>query len=261
MKKYFTILSFLFSFSLVTAQPSERLSLSDFNLKGKVKSITEKQYRTKKNGKAEAAAFEEITYSFNEKGLLEQWESKNSGSKYYKYDENGRATSMIFEGVESYALKYVYEEDAKTRWQLCYWQSGHGARIGNLQYQYLFIKDNSGRLAEYAKYNSTRTIFNFKEVYTYNTKNQVEEIKNYVLSGKLSQRYTFIYDNNNNTMEIKEYNYTNIENELNSTAKFEYKYDSDNNWTEMFKKVDLEKSNSKEYIKTVRIIEYYEETN
>ena len=258
MKTHFALLIFLFSTFLATAQPSERLSLNDFNLKGKVKSITEKQYRTKKNGKADSAAFEETIYSFNEKGLLEQSESKNSGSKYYKYDENGQPTSMIFEGVDSYALKYVYEEDQKTRWQLCYWQSGHGAKIGNLQYLYLYIKDNSGRLVEYAKYNSTRSLFNFKEVYTYNTKNQVEEMKNYVLSGRLSQRYTYIYDKNNNTTEIKEYNYTNIDNELNSTVNFEYKYDSDNNWTEMFKKINLGKSNSKEYKKTVRIIEYFE---
>ena len=234
-------------------------------MKGKVKYITEKQYLAKKNGKAEGAAFDEIIYSFNEKGLLEESQRKNkqgpSGAKYYRYDENGQATTMIFEGAESFSLNYVFEQGGKMRWQLCYWRSGHGQKIGNLEYQYLFIKDDSGRLAEYAKYNSTRTLFNFKEVYTYNTKNQVEEMKNYVLSGKLSQRYTYIYDKNNNTMEIKEYNYTNIENELNSTATFEYKYDSDNNWTEMFKKVDLEKSKSKEYIKTVRIIEYFEETN
>lgn len=261
MKTHFAILIFLFSTLLSTAQSSEKLSLSDFNLKGKVKSITEKQYRTKKNGKVEAAALEEIVYSFNEKGLLELWEFKddqdNSGAKIYHYDENGRATTMIFERFESYSLNYVYEQKGKTLWQNCYWRSGHGAKIGSLYSKFMYTKDNSNRLVEYALYYDTKTDFNFKEVYTYNTTNLVEEMKNYGLSGTLTHRYTYIYDKNNNLVGQKEYKYIYKENELSSTAKFEYKYDSDNNWTEMFKKVDYGKSTSMEYKKTVRIIEYY----
>ncbi len=230
-------------------------------MKGKVKSITEIQYRTKKDGKVESGAFEEITYSFNEKGLLEQWESKHSGSRYYHYNEAGLVTTMIFEGVNSFSLNYVYEQKGTTVWQYCYYRSGHGAVIGELQYKYMFTKDNSNRLVEYGKHYSTGSDFYFKDVYTYNTNNRVEEMKNYDSSGKLGQRHTYKYDKNNDLVEEKEYSYTHKDNELNSTVKFEYKYDDENNWREMFKKVGLRKSNSKEYKKTERFIEYYEETN
>ena len=261
MKKYFPILAFLFPTLLATAQSSERLNLSDFSLKGKVKTVTELQYRTKKDGKIDSAAFEEVTYSFNEKGMLEQEESKNNGSKYYQYDKTGQATIMIFEGVNSFSLNYVYEQKGTTLWQYCYYRSGHGAEIGTLQHKYRFTKDNSNRLVEYGQYYATGSDFYFKEVYTYNSNNRLEEIKNYGLSGKLAHRHTYKYDKNNNLVEEKEYSYTHKDNELNSTVKFEYKYDDENNWREMFKKVGRRKTISKEYIKTVRFTEYYEEAN
>ena len=261
MKLYFAILALLFSTILATAQHSESLSLSEFNLKGKVKSITEKQYRAKKNGKPDAEPYEEITYHFNEKGLLEMWEYKDSrgdkGSKSYDYNENGQATFMSFEGYGPHVLKYVFEQKGKTLWQYCYWESGYAAKKGDLQHKFMFTKDNSNRLVEYAKYYSTRTDFNFKEVYTYNANNQVEEMNNYGLSGKIEQRHTYIYDKNNNLVEEKEYSNTYKYNELNSTTKFEYKYDGQNNWTEMFEKKDFGKTVSPAYKKMVRTIEYY----
>ena len=261
MKKYFPILAFLFATFLATAQSPERLNLSDFRLKGKVKTFTDVPYRTKKDFKPETKAFDEITYSFNEKGRLEQWESKNSGAKYYHYNETGLVTTMIFEGVNSFSLNYVYEQKGTTIWQYCYYRSGHDAEIGELVYKYMFTKDSSNRLVEYGKYYATGSDFYFKEAYTYNTNNLLEEIKNYDSSGKLAHRHTYKYDKNNNLVEEKEYSYTHKDNELISTLKFEYKYDDENNWRERFEKVGLSKSISKKYIKTARFTEYYEEAN
>jgi len=261
MKPYFAILTLFFSTFLATAQPSERLSLKEFNLKGKVKSITEKQFFAKKNGKTDPEPYQENKYYFNEKGQLKMWESKNNqgdiSTTSYDYDENGQATFMTFEGFGDHTLKYEFEQKGKTRWQYCYWFSGSGSKKGSLQHKFMFTRDNTDRLVEYAKYYSTRTDFNFKEVYTYNANNQVEEMNNYGLSGKVEQRHTYIYDKNNNLVEEKEYSNTYKYNELNSTTKFEYKYDSQNNWTELFAKQDFGKTVSTGYKKMVRIIEYY----
>ena len=261
MKSYFAILAFFFSTFVATAQPSERLSVKEFNLKGKVKSITERQFIAKKNGKTDAEPYVENTYSFNEKGQLEIWESKNDQDdieiKSYDYDENGQPTFMNFEGFGDHTLKYQFEQKGKTRWQYCYWHAGSGEKKGSLHKKYMFTKDNSNRLVEYARYSSTSTVNDFKEVYTYNTNNQIEEMKVYYFSGNLGQRQTYIYDKNNNLLEEKDYTYINKPNELSSITKVEYKYDSQNNWTELFEKREFVTSDTKKYQKMVRTIVYY----
>ncbi|MGF2411719.1 MAG: hypothetical protein ACQUYJ_05290 [Ferruginibacter sp.] len=259
MKKYFALIAFLFITLLVTAQPNELFSLKDHNLKGKVKSVKELSYFAKKNGKPDGEPYMTSTYSFNEKGLLQLKEQKdnqsNISSKRYEYNENKQVGLMSFDGYGSHVLKYAYEQKGKTLWQYAYWQSGAAAKKGDLQHKFMFTLDNAGRLVEYAKYYFTKTNFDFKDLYTYNISNQVEEMKKYQTDGKLGQRFTYSYDKNNNVVEQKEYSYNYKDNELKTATKLNYEYDSNNNWTEMFQKENY--GTAMGYKKTVRTIEYY----
>ena len=187
------ILVILSVLCLVSCNQSEKKNdLTEENLKGKVKSITENTYEAvDKFGqieKGDVLVDSSAVYTddghfkiYNEKGnKIEENYYNSNGRLYskttYKYDENGNIIEKNGHNYDgSYKITYKYDE------------KGNNIEQNNYKYDGSFL---------------------YKYTYKYDEKGNNIEKNNYDSNGRLDSKYTYEYDKNNNWTQRIEYKNT-----------------------------------------------------
>jgi len=200
------ILILMSSYSYIKKENND---LSEFNLKGKVKSIREYTYENidnvgdiqnnKPNGK--------FVLCYNIKGNLTKRDSYHSDGRLvvnhiYKYDNDGFLIERIVFTLGEMDFGYTFKYDDKGN-EI---ESTSYNSDGNLDYTIIFKYDINGNLVEKIRYNSNGK-FEEKSKYTYDDK----DIKMdgiwimYNSDGGIELKTVYKYDDRGNEIEINLY--------------------------------------------------------
>ena len=224
------ILVILSVLCLVSCNQSEKKNdLTEENLKGKVKSITENTYEAvDKFGQIEKG---DVLYDRDFSFTI--YDKNGNKIEYISYDSDGRLDSKY---------TYKYDENGNMIEDNSYDSDG-------LYYKYTYKYDEKGNEIECISYDSDSRL-NFKATYKYNEKGNIIEKNYYDSDGRLNFKATYKYDKKGNNIE---YNICYSDGSLDKTTyKYKYEYDKNNNWTQQ-----VTYENNKPTQITERIIEYY----
>jgi len=222
------LLIILFPF-IVSGQKTD---YTRWNIKGKVKSINEKSY---KSGKADKDSMEYFYInefnSFGNKIVDTKYfpDGKIEKNYIYKYDGQNRRieeNQYFSDGKLSRTIVYEYDNKGFLYEDSSY--SGQGKPEKIIKYLY----DNNGNVIEDNSYNSERKLLK-KFAYNYDNKGNKTELRKYLPDGKLDLRTTYKYDSHNNIIEES---YFKDDNSSMGNFVFNYVYDAQNNWIKKEKK-------------------------
>jgi hypothetical protein len=254
----FTLVTTCFISFSFTGEKGNKIKndLSELNLKGKVKTLTEIEYKVSPNtGKIkEGDMLYKYIYSFNENGNLIETNSYdpdgNLDGKYtYSYDNiKGNKTEMTSynpDGSSDERCAYKYDSKGNLIQEIWYYPDGSISKKYNYKY------DDKGNEIAMNRYDFHDSLI-CKDSYKYNDKGEKIEWNHFNLSpptdGTLSKKVIFKYDEKENI---------NVESIYLADGSFEcfsYKYDykKKGNW----KKETIYKNGLPQYI-TERNIKYY----
>jgi len=255
---FFTLISLCFILFSFIGEKGNKIKndLSELNLKGRVKTLTEIEYKVLPNtGKIqEGDMMYKYIYSFNENGNFIESDSYNpdgslDGKYIYAYDnKKGNKTEMTSYNPDGTSdEKCTYKYDGKGNLIQEIWYSPDGSINKKYNYKY----DDKGNEIAMSRYDSRDSLI-CKDSYKNDDKGEKIEWNHYNLSpptdGTLSRKVIFKYD---------DYGNINVENIYLADGNFEnytYKYDykRKGNW----KKETIYKNGLPQYI-TERKIKYY----
>ena len=193
MKKI--ILVILSVLCLVSCNQSEKKNdLTEENLKGKVKSITENTYEAvDKFGQIEKGdILVDSSAVYTDDGHFKIYNEKGNKIEENYYNSNG---SLI------YKTTYKYDEKGNKIEENYY--NSNGRLYSKTTYKY----DEKGNKIEEYHYDEDGK-FNYKYTYKYDEKGNNIEKNNYDSNGRLDSKYTYEYDKNNNWTQRIEYKNT-----------------------------------------------------
>ena len=194
MKKI--ILVILSVLCLVSCNQSEKKNdLTEENLKGKVKSITENTYEAvDKFGQIEKGdILVDSSAVYTDDGHFKIYNEKGNKIEENYYNSNGRLYSKT---------TYKYDEKGNMI-EDNFYDSDDGSLIYKNTYKY----DEKGNKIEEYHYDEDGK-FNYKYTYKYDEKGNNIEKNNYDSNGRLDSKYTYEYDKNNNWTQRIEYKNT-----------------------------------------------------
>ena len=194
MKKI--ILAILSVLCLVSCNQSEKKNdLTEENLKGKVKSITENTYEAvDKFGQIEKGdVLVDSSAVYTDDGHFKIYNEKGNKIEENYYNSNGRLYSKT---------TYKYDEKGNMI-EDNFYDSDDGSLIYKNTYKY----DEKGNKIEEYHYDEDGK-FNYKYTYKYDEKGNNIEKNNYDSNGRLDSKHTYEYDKNNNWTQRIEYKNT-----------------------------------------------------
>ena len=193
MKKI--ILATLSVLCLVSCNQSEKKNdLTEENLKGKVKSITENTYEAvDKFGQIEKGdVLVDSSAVYTDDGHFKIYNEKGNKIEENYYNSNG---SLIYKNTYKYDEKgNIIEEN---------YYNSNGRLYSKTTYKY----DEKGNKIEEYHYDEDGK-FNYKYTYKYDEKGNNIEKNNYDSNGRLDSKYTYEYAKNNNWTQRIEYKNT-----------------------------------------------------
>ena len=181
---------------LVSCNQSEKKNdLTEENLKGKVKSITENTYEAvNKFGQIEKGdILVDSSAVYTDDGHFKIYNEKGNKIEENYYNSNGRLYSKT---------TYKYDEKGNMI-EDNFYDSDDGSLIYKNTYKY----DEKGNKIEEYHYDEDGK-FNYKYTYKYDEKGNNIEKNNYDSNGRLDSKYTYEYDKNNNWTQRIEYKNT-----------------------------------------------------
>ena len=187
------ILSVLY---LVSCNQSEKKNdLTEENLKGKVKSITENTYEAvDKFGQIEKGnVLVDSSAVYTDDGRFKIYNEKGNKIEENYYNSNGRLYSKA---------TYKYDEKGNMI-EDNFYDSDDGSLIYKNTYKY----DEKGNKIEEYHYDEDGK-FAYKYTYKYDEKGNNIEKNNYDSNGRLDSKHTYEYDKNNNWTQRIEYKNT-----------------------------------------------------
>ena len=190
------ILVILSVLCLVSCNQSEKKNdLTEENLKGKVKSITENTYEAvDKFGQIEKGdILVDSSAVYTDDGRFKIYNEKGNKIEENYYNSNGRLYSKT---------TYKYDEKGNMI-EDNFYDSDDGSLIYKNTYKY----DEKGNKIEEYHYDEDGK-FNYKYTYKYDEKGNNIEKNNYDSNGRLDSKYTYEYDKNNNWTQRIEYKNT-----------------------------------------------------
>ena len=190
------ILVILSVLCLVSCNQSEKKNdLTEENLKGKVKSITENTYEAvDKFGQIEKGdILVDSSAVYTDDGHFKIYNEKGNKIEENYYNSNGRLYSKT---------TYKYDEKGNMI-EDNFYDSDDGSLIYKNTYKY----DEKGNKIEEYHYDEDGK-FNYKYTYKYDEKGNNIEKNNYDSNGRLDSKYTYEYDKNNNWTQRIEYKNT-----------------------------------------------------
>ena len=254
-KTVYLLLLLFFSFGwMIDKTEAQNNDWQKEELKGKVKSIKEIQYRAwDTTGMLEKG---EIWYNgyriYNEKGnLIEKNEYKANDSlrskTIYKYDNNGKKTEWTY---------YTYDNSIEIMLNNKYDKKGNCIEVnnyysnGSLKYKQIYKYDNKGNKIEYEDYYPDSSMCS-KTIYKYFDKGRREEIFDYNSDDSFENKAIYLYDEKGNYVEEQIYN---SDGSYRNKLIFKDEFDANGNW---IKQVSYwGKSNEPEEISEREIIYY-----
>ena len=187
------ILSVLY---LVSCNQSEKKNdLTEENLKGKVKSITENTYEAvDKFGQIEKGnVLVDSSAVYTDDGRFKIYNEKGNKIEENYYNSNGR---LIYKNTYKYDEKgNIIEEN---------YYNSNGRLYSKATYKY----DEKGNMIEDNFYDSDNGSLIYKNTYKYDEKGNNIEKNNYDSNGRLDSKHTYEYDKNNNWTQRIEYKNT-----------------------------------------------------
>ena len=187
------ILSVLY---LVSCNQSEKKNdLTEENLKGKVKSITENTYEAvDKFGQIEKGnVLVDSSAVYTDDGRFKIYNEKGNKIEENYYNSNG---SLIYKNT------YKYDEKGNKIEENYY--NSNGRLYSKTTYKY----DEKGNMIEDNFYDSDDGSLIYKNTYKYDEKGNNIEKNNYDSNGRLDSKHTYEYDKNNNWTQRIEYKNT-----------------------------------------------------
>ena len=181
---------------LVSCNQSEKKNdLTEENLKGKVKSITENTYEAvDKFGQIEKGnILVDSSAVYTDDGHFKIYNEKGNKIEENYYNSNGRLYSKT---------TYKYDEKGNNI-EDNFYDSDDGSLIYKNTYKY----DEKGNKIEEYHYDEDGK-FNYKYTYKYDEKGNNIEKNNYDSNSRLDSKYTYEYDKNNNWTQRIEYKNT-----------------------------------------------------
>ena len=190
------ILAILSVLCLVSCNQSEKKNdLTEENLKGKVKSITENTYEAvDKFGQIEKGdVLVDSSAVYTDDGHFKIYNEKGNKIEENYYNSNG---SLIYKNTYKYDEKgNIIEEN---------YYNSNGRLYSKTTYKY----DEKGNMIEDNFYDSDDGSLIYKNTYKYDEKGNNIEKNNYDSNGRLDSKYTYEYDKNNNWTQRIEYKNT-----------------------------------------------------
>ena len=226
------ILVILSVLCLVSCNQSEKKNdLTEENLKGKVKSITENTYEAvDKFGQIEKGdVLVDSSAVYTDDGHFKIYNEKGNKIEENYYNSNG---SLIYKNT------YKYDEKGNKIEENYY--NSNGRLYSKTTYKY----DEKGNIIEKNGHNYDGS---YKITYKYDEKGNNIEQNNYKYDGSFLYKYTYKYDEKGNNIEKNNY-----DSNGRLDSKYTYEYDKNNNWTQR-----IEYKNTIPHRITERIIEYY----
>ena len=287
--KHITFISIVLFFSYFSTVAQSSLPvrplnhLTEFSLKGKVKSFKVTPYRAidsmgviKQGSKLETWTGDDISF-FNQKGYKIEREKYTTNEKLQikiviaYNDKNQRITRNIYNTAGKINARYVYQYD-KAGHKIAY-NTYH--TNGELIESWKYVNDNYGREIEVTYYNYKNPTLNQKFTYQYDKLGNVSTItKINIKTGQPQEFWKYIYNNKGLVQILETYknstllykititydNYGNekslrtIDKEGNfiEEKQYQYTFDSNGNWTER-----IEYTNLFPKVIYVRDINYY----
>ena len=234
MKKI--ILVILSVLCLVSCNQSEKKNdLTEENLKGKVKSITENTYEAvDKFGQIEKGdVLVDSSAVYTDDGHFKIYNEKGNKIEENYYNSNG---SLIYKNT------YKYDKKGNIIEEKSYYPDG------SLIYKNTYKYDEKGNKIEDNSYDSDGRLHS-KYTYKYDEKGNKIEENWYNSDGRLHSKYTYKYDEKGNNIEE---NWYDSDGSLYEKHTYKYEYDKNNNWTQR-----IQYKNTIPLNITERIIEYY----
>lgn len=251
--------------------------LTDLKLKGKVKSLTETEFKkilVDKSGEIQKAPIiiNKYIYFFNDTGNIfeEDYYGLNDDFKYkdiYKYDDKGNLIERNRNNLTSYKNSYVYDEKDNI-----IEDSGYNSNSNSYE-KTTFEYDNKGNIIVKTRFDINDSLIS-RDTCKYDTKGNKIESRFYTKSTALKLSYK--YDNNGNRIEeywcwlanssfmkkiiskyndkgnvIEAYSYK-ADGSIDNKFTYNYDYDEAGNW---IKKTPFENGTAKNSIE--RKIVYY----
>ena len=190
------ILVILSVLCLVSCNQSEKKNdLTEENLKGKVKSITENTYEAvDKFGQIEKGdVLVDSSAVYTDDGHFKIYNEKGNKIEENYYNSNGR---LIYKNTYKYDEKgNIIEEN---------YYNSNGRLYSKATYKY----DEKGNMIEDNFYDSDNGSLIYKNTYKYDEKGNNIEKNNYDSNGRLDSKHTYEYDKNNNWTQRIEYKNT-----------------------------------------------------
>ena len=190
------ILVILSVLCLVSCNQSEKKNdLTEENLKGKVKSITENTYEAvDKFGQIEKGdILVDSSAVYTDDGHFKIYNEKGNKIEENYYNSNG---SLIYKNT------YKYDEKGNKIEENYY--NSNGRLYSKTTYKY----DEKGNMIEDNFYDSDDGSLIYKNTYKYDEKGNIIEENHYDSNGRLDSKYTYEYDKNNNWTQRIEYKNT-----------------------------------------------------
>ena len=190
------ILVILSVLCLVSCNQSEKKNdLTEENLKGKVKSITENTYEAvDKFGQIEKGdVLVDSSAVYTDDGRFKIYNEKGNKIEENYYNSNG---SLIYKNT------YKYDEKGNKIEENYY--NSNGRLYSKTTYKY----DEKGNMIEDNFYDSDDGSLIYKNTYKYDEKGNIIEENHYDSNGRLDSKYTYEYDKNNNWTQRIEYKNT-----------------------------------------------------
>ena len=250
--------------SFIACSDKPENDLSNFNLKGKVKSFSQESYEVKvrkeniiKGRKIDGfnepdAPFSpssfRIHFKFDENGNTIETNNVNSKGKLhdksiYKYNDKGN----LFESST------LYKENETTKQIYNYNTKGKLIGINYFRNEKFFMEDyyqydDKGNLIDYSSWTVDPKKLQWQTHFKYNEQgNLIEKEHNrsendsyvetfkyddrgniIIKKGGLDEKTTYVYDEKNNVIQKTYYN---EKDEIQRSLNFEYEYDNNDNWT------------------------------
>jgi hypothetical protein len=203
----FSILLTSFTTNISGIKPVKKNSLTQKGLKGKVKSLTETEYKASViNGKnTTGEILKRKIFIFNNSGYLTEENKLGENGKMepsclIKYDNNNMEVekSDFHNGKMLMSLKSVYNAESVLIESTSY----DSQNKPSMTYKYKY--DNNGNKIQWDSYNSDGKLFR-NHIYKYDENGNNTEHITYNKSGKQEEKLVYKYDNNSRTIEYCSY--------------------------------------------------------
>lgn len=200
-------------------------STTDMNINGKVKRITETHVYTNKKGKVdEGEERKKFVFEFDESGKLIKEE-------HFNLEDNDIEATYTYEYVNGKLNKVNIKEQYTEPYSRLFNYSSSAITVKNPSGRVKEVHSlSNGRAAEVKYFTNSETVYNYRNLYEYNSLGQIER-RMYKDDGggrSYSSYKKYGYNKRGDISKVEEYD---NEGKLKNIDAYDFSYDKNKNWT------------------------------